>query len=136
MKRPTTFAIGAAAVVALASTAFWVLKSQGSPEGCVGDGLLIENFDGVTPPTLPVGWVATNAIDPDGVFWVTSNSGNPSPPADSLPNAAFVNDPGAISDKRLDILFGETSPECWQVTFRNNFSFQNGFDGGRAGSQL
>jgi hypothetical protein len=106
------------------------LKSQGTPEGCVGNRLLIENFDGVTPPTLPAGWVATNAIDPDGVFWVTSNSGNPSPPADSLPNAAFVNDPGAISDKRLDILFGETSPECWQVTFRNNFSFQNGFDGG------
>jgi hypothetical protein len=102
MRRATTFAICSAAVIALATTASWVLKSQDSPDGCGGIQLLIENFDGVTPPALPPGWVAANAIDPDGIFWVTSNSGDPSPPADSLPNAAFVNDPGAISDKRLD----------------------------------
>ena len=28
-----------------------------------------ENFDGVTPPALPAGWVATNAVDPDMIFW-------------------------------------------------------------------
>src|SRR4029450_8401137 len=61
-----------------------------------------ENFDGVTPPALPPDWLATNMINPDNIFWVTSNSGTPTPPADSLPNAAFVNDPALRSDKELD----------------------------------
>jgi hypothetical protein len=65
--------------------------------------VLAENFDGVTPPTLPAGWKATNAIDPDGIFWQTSNAGVPSPPADSQPNAAWVNDPPVVSDKYLDV---------------------------------
>src|SRR5215475_12986355 len=42
-------------------------------------------FDDVTPPALPFDWSSTT--------WVTSNSGLPNPPADSLPNAAFVDDP-------------------------------------------
>ena len=61
-----------------------------------------ENFDGVTPPALPAGWTATNAVDPDMILWQSSNSGLPAPPADSLPNAAWVNDPAVVSDKRLD----------------------------------
>src|SRR6266404_8984387 len=63
---------------------------------------LFENFDFVTPPALPAGWTAINGINPDGILWQTSNSGLPSPPADSPPNAAWVNDPAAISDKYLD----------------------------------
>jgi hypothetical protein len=132
MRRATTFAIGAAAVIALTSTASRVLKSQGSPDGCSGVPFFVEQFDSFTPPALPPGWVATNAIDPDGIFWVTSDSGDPSPPADSPPNAAFVNDPSAISDKRLDSIASAPIPgtACVQVTFRNNFSLQEGFDGG------
>ena len=34
--------------------------------------LLLEFFDGVTPPALPTGWSSTT--------WVTSNSGVPTPP--------------------------------------------------------
>jgi hypothetical protein len=63
MSRVTTFAVGATAVGALASTGFRVLKSQGGPDGCGGIHLLIENFDGVPPRVLPPGWVAANAID-------------------------------------------------------------------------
>jgi hypothetical protein len=92
---------------------------------------LSQNFDGVTPPALPPGWAAANAINPDGVLWQTSNSGLPSPPADSLPNAAWVNDPATVSDKRLD------SPQVTIpvlqnsiLTFRHNYDFENGFDGG------
>ena len=56
----------------------------------------------------------------------------PKPPADTLPNAVFVDDPATISDKQL------LSPNiplicdagAVQVTFRNNFEFQDGFDGG------
>ena len=94
--------------------------------------IFAEDFDGVIPPTLPLEWVATNAIDPDGVFWVTSNSGDPPPSADSLPNAAFVNNPSAISDKRLDSpsIFLSQNALLVEITFRNNFNLQDGFDGG------
>ena len=81
-----------------------------------------ESFDGVTPPTLPDGWVATNAIDPDGILWVSSTSGGPTPIADSEPTAAFVNESTAISDKRLDspsILIPGPSA---QLTFSNNYN--------------
>src|SRR4029453_13132528 len=33
-----------------------------------------ENFDSVTPPALPAGWTATNAIDPDIILWQSSNT--------------------------------------------------------------
>ena len=95
-----------------------------------------ENFDGVMPPMLPPGWVATNVQGPPPM-WVTSNSGVPSPPADTLPNAAFIDDPGVISDKLLD-LPGLTVFETLsqQLTFRHNFNLEAsaedpnlGFDG-------
>ena len=92
---------------------------------------LFQDFDGVTPPALPPGWTAANAINPDGVLWQTSNSGLPSPPADTLPNAAWTNDPATVSDKRL------TSPPVTipflqnaGLMFRHNYAFEDGFDGG------
>ncbi len=92
-----------------------------------------ENFDAVTPPNLPTGWTATTAIDcagtPNSDPWVTSNAGTPAPPADTPPNAAFVNDPNCISDERLDSpLFNVTSATA-TVTFRRNNNLENGFDG-------
>jgi hypothetical protein len=58
------------------------------------------------------------------------------PPANTLPNAAFVDDPSVVSDKRLDslhILISGTS----QLTFKHNFNLEAsevdpnlGFDGG------
>ena len=47
-----------------------------------------ENFDNVTPPALPTGWLATSTLRPRPL-WVTSNSGVPSPPADTPPNSAL-----------------------------------------------
>jgi hypothetical protein len=95
------------------------------PDGqCDPVPLLLQFFDGVTPPALPTGWSSTT--------WVTSNSGVPTPPADTLPNAAFVDDPATISDKQL------LSPNIVSIcdfggvrlSFRNNFNLQDGFDGG------
>lgn len=95
-----------------------------------------ENFDTVTPPALPADWLATNALGPPPL-WITSNSGLPTPPADTPPNAAFVDDPVVVSDKRLDspsIFFAEAC--CAQLTFRHNFNLEAsadsniGFDGG------
>ena len=91
-------------------------------------------FDEVVPPALPLGWLATNALGPPPQ-WVTSNSGVPMPPADTLPNAAYIDDPAVVSDKRLDsVHFYGALP---RVTFRQNFKLEAsevdpklGFDGG------
>jgi hypothetical protein len=56
----------------------------------------------------------------------------PTPPADTPPNAAFVDDPATISDKQLlspNIPF-VADAAFPQVAFRNNFNLQDGFDGG------
>ncbi len=90
---------------------------------------LTENFDGVTPPALPAGWMAANASGP-APLWVTSNSGTPAPPADTAPNAAFVDDPNVVSDKRLDSPSIPITSSSAQVTFRNNYALENTFDGG------
>src|SRR5262245_6647037 len=135
MKRATTFASGAAALVALAATASSVFNSHGTSKGipatCDPVLILSDSFDSVTPPALEPGWTVKNAIDPNGIFWQTSDAGLPSPPADSLPNAAWVNDPSVVSDKYLDtptfFIFEALSA---QLSFRQNFNLQSGFDGG------
>jgi hypothetical protein len=96
-----------------------------------------EDFDGVTPPALPPGWLATNAQGPPPL-WGTSNSGVPIPPADTPPNSAFIDDPAVVSDKRLDsVNVGVFEGYISQVTFRHNFNLEAsdqdpnlGFDGG------
>jgi subtilisin family serine protease len=97
----------------------------------------IENFDTVTPPMLPPEWVATNAQGPPPL-WVTSNSGMPMPPVDTPPNAAFIDDPVVVTDKRLEspnLSFFEVFGA--RLTFRHNFNLEGsdtnpnlGFDGG------
>lgn len=94
-------------------------------------------FDNVIPPALPPDWIATNAQGPPP-FWTTSNSGLPTPPAYTLPNAAFIDDPAVVSDKRLDsFLIPYFESCCLQLSFRHNFNFDAspkdptvGFDGG------
>ncbi len=83
---------------------------------CYHLSILTEFFDGVMPPVLPAGWSSTT--------WVTSNSGVPAPPADTLPNAAFVDDPSKISDKQLlsPIIGLICDAGRVQVSFRNNFN--------------
>lgn len=95
-----------------------------------------EDFDSVIPPALPPDWLATNALGPPPL-WVTSDSGLPMPPADTPPNAAFIDDPAVVSDKRLDSLHFPISGNSAQVTFRHNFNLEAsevdpnlGFDGG------
>jgi len=98
--------------------------------------VLDENFDNVTPPELPSDWLATNALGPPPL-WVTSNSGLPAPPADTAPNAAFIDDPAVLSDKRLDSFQFPLPAALVQLTFRQNFNVEAsdtepnvGFDGG------
>lgn len=116
-----------AAVVALAKIAVAVAMDEGDrvEARCEPPFLLLgEEFDGVTPPALPPSWSSTT--------WATSDSGVPTPTADTLPNAAFVDDPDTISDKQL--LSPNIVPVCDalgpRISFRNNFNLQDGFDGG------
>jgi len=91
----------------------------------------------VTPPALPPDWLATNAQGPPPL-WITSDSGIPTPPADTLPNAFFIDDPPTVSDKRLDGWSISLYEDCCdQLTFRHNFNLEAsdsdpnvGFDGG------
>ena len=105
--------------------------------GCWQPVTQSENFDGVTPPALPPGWLATNAQGPPPL-WVTSDSGVPMPPADTPPNALLIDDPAVVSDKRLDGWFVDFFEDCCvRLTFRHNFNLEAsevdpnlGFDGG------
>ncbi len=113
-----------------------------TPPPCSGALItsLDEKFDGVIPPDLPPFWTAINGIDPDGVLWQTSNSGLPSPPYDTAPNAAWVNDPPVISDKYLGAPAEAVSSfesSYVRLTFRHNYNLEAsesdpnlGFDGG------
>jgi hypothetical protein len=66
----------------------------------------------------------TNALGPPPL-WVTSDSGLPTPPADTLPNAASIDDPADLSDKRLDSpSFSFFEGCCAQVSFRHNFNLE------------
>ena len=82
-----------------------------------------ENFDGVTAPALPAGWVAANASGT--TLWVTSTT---SP--NTAPNDAFVNDPTTVTDRRLDTPAFAVTSATTQVTFRNSYGLESGFDGG------
>jgi HYR domain len=100
-----------------------------------------ENFDGVTAPALPAGWVSafTNG-DGDctvggplctlGTNWTTSSAGIPAPAADTAPNSAFHNDPSCVTNNTLDTPTINITSASSQLTFRNNFDLENTFDGG------
>ena len=142
MTRATTFAIVAlllyTAAISAQATTVTVADANGGNTSNVEPALnfqpecgLLEGFDDVTPPFLPPGWTAINAINPDGIFWQSSNSGQPIPPANFPPNAAWVNDPDTISDKYL------YSPPKFidsfsfaDLHFSNNYALEDGFDGG------
>ncbi|MBO0695607.1 MAG: hypothetical protein J2P56_05840 [Verrucomicrobia bacterium] len=114
----------AAVILARIAVAVAVGERVQPDEQCDPIVLLLEYFDGVTPPALPTGWSSTT--------WVTSNSGVPAPPAITLPNAAFVDDPATISDKQLlsPNIGGIAGGGRTRFSFSNNFNLQDGFDGG------
>lgn len=138
--RQTTFSnlVCFAVLIAGVAVAQTVAQDSGGSRcpACSGLVTLSENFDGVTPPVLPTDWLATNALGPPPL-WVTSNSGVPFPPADTPPNAAFIDDPAVVSDKRLDSLHFPLAAASAQLTFQQNFNLEAsgvdpnlGFDGG------
>jgi subtilisin-like proprotein convertase family protein len=85
---------------------------------------LNENFDSVVAPALPAGWVAANAVGAVPL-WVTSTTD-----PDTAPNDAFVDNPATTSDKLLDTPGIAITSSSAQVSFRNNYNLEDGFDGG------
>jgi len=83
-----------------------------------------ENFDTVTPPALPAGWTAT--LSGTGPTWQTTAAS-----VDTPPNAAFVADPGAISDKQLVSPAFLVTASGAQVIFRHSYNTEACCDGGK-----
>ena len=85
-----------------------------------------ENFDGVTAPVLPAGWVST--VSGTGALWATHNAGTA-----SAPNSAFGVDSDAIADEVLDSPPLAISSSAATLSFRTRWNFDdpgNCFDGG------
>jgi len=127
---PTATATATASANASATaTATATAGGTATPTPTCGETVFSENFDGVTAPALPAGWVASN-IDPgDGTLWVTSTT-----TPDTAPNDAFIPNQDGISDKVLITPNISISSPFTVLGFRNNFDteFSDGiyWDGG------
>jgi subtilisin-like proprotein convertase family protein len=79
-----------------------------------------EDFDEVTAPALPAGWVTSTTTGSD--FTTVTNF------ADTAPNAAFAIDLASVNDFTLDspsfVPLGTTT-----LTFRHQFNLEDTFDG-------
>ena len=80
-------------------------------------GPCVENWDSVTAPALPRGWVASNPDPGDGVLWATTTA-----MSESAPNNAFIPDQDGISDKVLDRTGVQVTSASATLSFRNNFN--------------
>src|SRR6185369_1570255 len=80
-------------------------------------GVLLENFDGVTPPALPAGWVATNAQG-QNPLWATAASGN----AYTAPNSAYVT-AGVFADERLESPPVSIATSSAELRFQHSYAF-------------
>ncbi|MBK7374099.1 MAG: M36 family metallopeptidase [Chitinophagaceae bacterium] len=83
-----------------------------------------ENFDAVTAPSLPAGWVANNETGTSGP-WQTSNVASV-----SAPNSIFVDNPGVVSLRNIETPSIFIASAGNSLSFQNNYNTESGFDGG------
>ncbi len=82
-----------------------------------------ENFDGVTAPNLPAGWLtATSGV---GTLFSTVTSA-----ADSAPNAAFTPNSTAVGGASLTSPAIPVTATAATVTFRHSYNTEHSWDGG------
>jgi photosystem II stability/assembly factor-like uncharacterized protein len=93
----------------------------------------VENFDGVTAPALPAGWVTARSSTATGAapLWVTSTTN------DTPPNSAFGGGSTIPTDNSLTspVITVPVAPNFGhqagvQLSFRNSYNTEPGFDGG------
>ena len=83
---------------------------------------VVENFDAMTAPALPTGWVATRPTG-TAAMWATSSAGTPAPPANSPPNSVYSPGPATVFDNRLDSpVF--TYSAAQQLSFKHVFDLE------------
>jgi hypothetical protein len=78
----------------------------------------VENFDGVTAPALPAGWVAINGTFgmPDPTMWVTTTNA-----PDTAPNDVYLPDQDGFSDKYLISRDINVTSASATLSYRNSF---------------
>lgn len=84
----------------------------------------VENFDSVSPPTLPTGWTATVSTQPPDRAWETVNTQR-----DTFPNSVFAGAPNHVTDNRLMSRAFATVSTPATLTFRRRNDLETGFDG-------
>lgn len=89
----------------------------------VQNTLFTEKFDTVTAPALPAAW--TTAITGGGLAWATVTTG-----VDTAPNAAFSSNRTTTSTSELVSPVITLAPGVSNLSFRNNYDTEQGFDGG------
>ena len=106
------------ALFALAALAGASAHGQGCPPWYT------QNFDGVTPPVLPAGWMASQGVNVTGApIWGTSTV-----TPDTPPNDVFSTAPDNILDNRLDLMLRVGTYDN-TVSFRHAYNLEDGFDG-------
>ncbi len=110
------------ALVALLAASLLALASS-APAQCPPRST--EYFDGVTPPALPAGWLASQGTNITGApVWGTSNIAS-----HTWPNDAFSTAPDNILDNRLDTPVFSADPFAFAISFQNHYDLENGRDG-------
>jgi hypothetical protein len=113
-----------AAFITSTLIALLAIPVSASPLGGCGS-VFNQNFDGVTPPALPSGWVASQGVNVTGApLWVTSTV-----TPQTSPNDVFSTAPDNILDNRLDTPVLPISPTTNLVTFWHSYNLNSGFDG-------
>jgi hypothetical protein len=93
--------------------------------GCVLSVPCSDNFDGVTSPTFPSGWIAYTGLDCVGSNpWTIQNT-----VFHNAPNSAFVNAPACVSDEYLNSKIFIINSASAQLTFRRNIDLESPHDG-------
>lgn len=82
-----------------------------------------ENFDGVTAPTLPVGW--TTSAGGGQTVWTNSTLNR-----DTLPNAAYSPDAATTGSNDLVSAVVTLPGGPSQLTFKHRYELELGYDGG------
>src|SRR6266540_2172318 len=93
-----------------------------------------ENFDAVSAPALPAGWVSSTTngaanCTPTGTCALGSQWATSATSPDAGPNSAFHNDPSCVTDNTLDSPSIAIQSTSAQLIFRNKYNTESTFDG-------
>src|SRR5437016_12473135 len=111
-----------AASITSALIALLAVNVFASTSGSTCGAIFTQNFDSVTPPALPAGWVASQGVNVTGApLWVTSNI-----TPHTSPNDAFSIAPGYVLDNRLDTPAFTAGMFDHTVLFRSNYNLESG----------